>query len=744
MLTRVKQFITGSDFLKAIVTTFAIVTPVIVGIQLDKLPLFLSIAIGALLTASSDVPGSRKHKVWGILISAAIAMVASIAIGLASYSLFFLLPVMAILVFGISFISVYGFRASLVSFAGLLAIILSFAHEQGEVSAILLNGLLIGLGGLWFLLLSTIFHTVLHKRQTENLLVECLRNTALYIELRGKLASESESPTVKTEELYSLQIRINEIHELLRELLLDERQHSGTSNYKRKMLLILIDLIDILELSLANPANYQHTRALFKAPYTEVMPFIKLVFELSARLNNLSVAMEAGKRLQRDNSLQPLIEECLQNIQQYIQEAGMPAAREGALLLHNLLDYEERILQKIEAIERVYGDLEEQNEAKLPGREAKQFITQQDYDLHILKENLGFKSPIFKHAARLTLAILIGYSIGIIFSIQNAYWILLTVVVIMRPGYTLTKERSRQRLYGTLIGAGISAIVILLSQNAYLLGILSILSFMLAFTFIQKNYRTSSVFVTTSVVFVYALIEPNAFEVIQYRVLDTLVGAAISMGAISFLWPAWEALHIKTVVYRALQANQKYLAEINRYYHDASQAANTDYKLARKAAFLEMGNLNAAFQRMSQEPKGRQRNAMKIYEIVGLNHTFLTAAAALGTFIRDNPASTVSQHFEFIIKSIDTNLTQALQILQHAELEQGVARGDLEEAYEHLEEKYEALVAIRTRELQGGFKPIDPHLRKSLQEARLITDQLRWLASISANIKKAVEELEKL
>jgi uncharacterized membrane protein YccC len=279
------------------------------------------------------------------------------------------------------------------------------------------------------------------------------------------------------------------------------------------------------------------------------------------------------------------------------------------------------------------------------------------------------------------------------------------------------------------------------SQNAYLLGILSILSLMFAFTFIQKNYRTSSIFVTTSVVFVYALTEPNAFEVIEYRVLDTLVGAAISMGAILFLWPTWEAVSIKTVIFRALQANQKYLSEIGHYYHNTAENT-TAYKLARKAAFLEMGNLNAAFQRMSQEPKARQQYPMTVYEIVGLNHTFLAAAAALGTFIRNKEADEASAYFDVIVKSVNTNLTQALQILQHTEVAEGVAKQELAEAYEHLEDKYIELVAIRTRELEGGYKPIDFHFRKSLQEARLISDQLKWLVTISGNLKKAIGELE--
>lgn len=737
---KIQNFLKSSDFLKSVVVTFGIVVPVLIGLKIDQLPYFLSISIGVFLTSGSDVPGSRKHKSIGILIATAIATLATIIITYAASSIYLLIPVMALLLFGISYISVYGFRASLISFAGLLAIVLSFAHQQIGAE-IFINALFIGIGGLWYLLLSTLSHPFLQKRQINNGLIECLKLTAEYIRIRGKLAIATENEQSLKNKLFDLQVNINSTHETLRELLLTERQSSGFSNYKRKQLLIFIELIDILELSMANPANYEQINKLFKNQIQFVHPFIELVFQLSNRLEQMAEAMQKGKNLPHRDDLEPMIEKCRESIQAYVKDVKLPKAREGALLLHNLLDYEENQLQKIQSVERVFYDLENQNQVGLKNKEGKQFITQQDYDLNILKENFSFKSPIFKHAVRLTLAMLLGFGIGTYFSLQNTYWILLTIVVIMRPGYTLTKERSKHRLYGTLIGAAIAAVIVLITQNTYAYAGLSILSLTMALSFIQKNYRTSSIFVTTSIVFIYALINPDAFEVIQYRIVDTVIGASIAFTAGSLLWPAWESNSINTTIIQTLRANRKYLAEINRYYHQSEGL--TEYKLARKDAFLEMGNLNAAFQRMSQEPKSQQQNLGKINEIVGLNHTFLAAMAALGTFILNHKSDEVSEDFEIILKTVDTNLRQALQSLLHKAQTENIAEEKLEEAYQHLEEKFENLVAIRTQELEKEeYKPIDPEFRKNLQATRLISDQLKWLVNISGNLKRAVGALD--
>jgi uncharacterized membrane protein YccC len=265
---------------------------------------------------------------------------------------------------------------------------------------------------------------------------------------------------------------------------------------------------------------------------------------------------------------------------------------------------------------------------------------------------------------------------------------------------------------------------------------------MLAFSFLQKNYRTASIFVTTSVIFIYALINPNAFQVIQFRIIDTLTGAAISMLAISFLWPAWEIQNIKTVIATAIKASRNYLTTINDYYHQSAED-RTSYKLARKEAFLGMGNLNGAFQRMSQEPESKQKNLGKLYEIVGLNHTFLAATAALGTYLLSKKNEEVSDSFEVILAAIDSNLNQALQSLQKQELTEDIATDKLEEAYENLDEQFNQLVAIRTKQLEeDNSQPIDPDVRKKMQKEKLISDQLKWLATISGNLKKLVKELD--
>ena len=199
---------------------------------------------------------------------------------------------------------------------------------------------------------------------------------------------------------------------------------------------------------------------------------------------------------------------------------------------------------------------------------------------------------------------MVGYFIGVALEFQNPYWILLTIIVIMRPSYGLTKTRSKDRIIGTLIGAVIATALVLFIKNPYVLGTLGIVSLIIAFSVVQKNYKVSATFVTLSVVFIYAILRPDILVVIQYRIFDTLIGAALSFMAIVWLWPAWGFLEIRENIKTSVSANRNFFEHIVTVYSKKTPVSTT-YKVARKTAFLETSNLNAAFQRMAQEPKSK-------------------------------------------------------------------------------------------------------------------------------------------
>lgn len=734
MTESIVRFFKSSDFSKGVVLALAILIVLIISFRLGHLETGVSLTMGMFIGAPANVPGSTRHRVIGIISATFLGMLVTIIINLANSSLELLIPVMGALVFLIAYISVFGFRASLVSFSGLLAIVLSFAHPYTGTD-IFIHAVWIGLGGLWYLFVSHLFHLLTNKSHTLQLMSECMDLTSQYLTTRADFALEENKEELQNR-LLELQSEINDRHEILREILLSSRRNSGISNFSRRQVLIFIELIDILELSIGNLTQVHKVHEAFKKFPDKMKPFTDLIYEMARKLNYLSKVIGDKKPLRYNETINELLQQAQRSISTYKKEVGFPEAQEGVLLFHNIYDYLQKQAQKIEVIQKVMTNLFERDQKWLKDKDAQKFITQQDYDWKIFSENFNFKSSLFKHSLRLTLTVLVGFAIGTIFSVQNAYWILLTIIVIMRPGYALTKQRSKNRLYGTLIGGAIAVGVVYITQNEIIYGVLAVITFILAFGLVQKNYKSSAIFITLNIVFVYALLKADASSVIQYRVFDTLTGAALAFVANSFFWPSWQFLHMNDFIVKTIQANQLYLKEIDNYYHHKNNH-DPSYKLSRKNAFLAIGNLNAAFQRMTQEPISRQKDLAKIYEIVALNHTFLSLAASLGTYIRHHKTTEASRHFEIYMAGIGKNLEAAYKGLNQEEISGTLVSEEINEAQNYLDNKYRQLSELPISEDNTKVQ-LNPNIHTQLQEVKMISEQLKWLFSISDNLKKAV------
>lgn len=731
-------FFKSTDFTKAIILALGIVVPIGIGLIVDYFEIGLALALGALLSSPSDVTGSFRNRNFGILLSAVFAVIASLIGGFLNPLDWITIPILGGIMFAFSYFAVYGFRASLISFSGLFALVLSFANISNALE-FYERALLIGLGGIWYLLLTVIWHKINPKAETEQFLSQGLDLTSKYLEIRAKLWDSNSNREELQKHILELQADLNVNHETLREILISSRKSSGSSNYERKRLLIFIQLIDILELAMANPVDYEKMDEILSKHPEKRQLFQTLTFEMASRLKHISDFLLDSKGLETNN----VLEEYLQEIKVIIDEGTSTeeiGVSEGSILLKNLYDYQCKQVEKIVKVERILNNKDLMELSFVKNLDAQRFISHQEYDLNILSENFSLKSAIFKHSLRLALVVMVGYTVGAYFSVQNPYWILLTIIVIMRPNYGLTKQRSKQRILGTLIGGAIATGIVLLIQNTTVYAVLGILSLVIAFSMVQRNYKTSATFITLSVVFIYALLQPDVLNVIQFRIIDTVIGAGLAALGNAILWPSWEYFSINSVIGESLNANKEYLFSIQKYYQEKG-AVPTSYKLSRKRAFLASGNLSTAFQRMTQEPKSKQMHLDKFYEVVVLNHTFLSSLASMGTYIQNHPTTKASIYFNNYIEGISHNLNIANGLIAEKEYAEPLDANNRIEAQDYFDNRFASLNKS-PEEIDSNYTFENISNTEQLQEAHLITAQLKWLYSLSEKIINRVSKIE--
>lgn len=742
LFKQLELFLKSSDFDRGVRLGISIVIPFGVLYVLGFIEYAPAFAVGSFLSALGDIPGSVKRKVNAILISIGLTMLITLIILFSKPILPLLLVVLALISFFVSIISVYGFRASLVSLSGLLAMVIAFAVNKDTPEAIFIHLVLMGLGGLWYIFVSYVFRKLAPQKDQNQLLSDVLMLIGKYLRLRAKLLTKKSTRDKRFEQILQLQNQINEKQETLREILFTGRKRSGRSRYEEKQLLIFLSSIQIFELIEATRLDYKTLDKVFGERKQYLKAAKKLNKTMSKRLILLSELLIQKDKIPSDNSLTKALKKAEDTITDYINAIQLPEAREGALLLKNLYDYQEQLVQEIKAIRQAMENVKEASKLSLRRQDSSKFLTLQEYRLNVLTQNFSFKSKVFRHSLRFAIAILFAYCIGYFFEIQNTYWILLTIVVIMRPSYGLTKDRSKDRVIGTLIGAAVAIGIVLVTQNEIVYGILAVVGLVLAFSLLQRNYKSAAAFVTISIIFVYSFINPDAFEVIQYRVLDTIIGSIIAVIANYIILPTWEADNLKDILLKALETNKNYLLATQKFYAD-SENEKLSYNVARKEAFLAIANLNAAFQRLTQDPKSKQKKFQVIYKIVTLNHTMISAVASIGNFIKNHKTTPASKEFNNLVHSISQTLEDSYTSVAGTNSSNISSSDQDDPSPEKLLHKYQELSDTRDKNLQDGNTELDQETLHHLQEAFLIANHMKWLQSLSKSLYKATQSYKK-
>ena len=737
MIPKIKDFTIGTNLHNAIKVVLSAIIPAFLFSYLGNLEVGLTMAIGALFTFPTDTPSNLKHKINGLLVTVFILAGVNLLINATYPYPFLFYPIFAILVFILSMLAVYGQRATMVSFAALMIISISFAHIHKGLDMLEHSGFLLA-GGLFYLLISILFYYINPHRYTELQIVECIKLTAKYLKLRGDLWQLDSDRKEITRKQLVLQVELNDIHENIREVLVRNRTDYGSSHQNRKLLLAFISLVEIMELAVSTSFDHNKLHQKFDAHPKVLMTYQSLAYNLAKNLKSLSKKIKKRKQYIQKNNLVENLFAFEFAIADYEKTLGEAEASEGVHMLSNMLHYAEKQVEKIKTLERAYTTTVKLKDLKGRDKDLEKLSISQYYPLNTLVENFSFSSLEFRHSLRITTTLLIGLIIGKVLPFENVYWILLTIVVIMRPGYGLTKERTFNRFIGTLIGGVLGFAVLTFEPSTPILATLTILFLILGLTFNPSNYKIGTSFITLHVIFIFAILNPSDGNIILYRVLDTFVGAILAILANHFLWPYWESLNTNENIKNSIEANKNYLKQISILYNN-KEGINQEYRLARNQAFIEIGNLMASFQRMLQEPKSRQDKLQQVYKFTVINNALLSSAASLGTYTQSHKTTKASEAFNVVFDKIIKNLDAAISLLKE-ENQPNEIDVSIDDSFNN---SFIELKNIREKELRQGDAINSQEFKLKMQEAQLVIEQLIWLTNLSENILKTTKNLLK-
>lgn len=696
-----KNFIYTQYFSDGIKVTLGVLLPSLIFFQLDRLEIGITLSLGALCVSIADSPGPWLHRKNGMIYTNLFIFLTAIITALLNTHDFLLAIEIFVLSFIFSMFNVYGSRAASVGTAALLVMILNINPDKSSLK-LLEHGYLIMAGGVWYFLLSTLFSTLRPYRYAQQTLGECIEEISKYMRLRSRFYDVDFDINENFRDLVKQQVKVNEQLDNTREALFKTRKLLNEStNAGRLMIMIFVDMVDLFEQTMATQNDYETIRKKFG--HLDILPAYADIIEcLATEINYIGFCLVHQEKPQRQSiTIHDL--DALKAKVDALEQAG-----ESVFILKRILINLRNIFSRTNDILKYFEKQTQDLKSDATPLELSRFVNHQKFDLRLFRDNLNLKSSVFKFSLRLAIVSIIGFYVGKLFALgHHSYWILLTILVIMKPGFSGTKQRNYERVLGTVIGGVIGALILMWVHDETIKFLLLLFFMIMTYSFIRIQYLVSVIFMTPFILILFSFINVNtATTIAGERIIDTLIGSILAIVFSYFILPDWESAQLKNHFSKMIKANLSYLEHIVMR-QSLLPINETEYKLARKEVYVTSANLAAAFQRMMNEPKNKQQSMDEILKFVVLNHTLSSYLANLSTSFKDGGFAIDNQQLKLIRKS----------------------RFYLEEAFK----KVNANEGSTNNKL---------HIHLSDQPAdRHITEQLELIHKISFEINKIAQQL---
>lgn len=736
-LDEFKKFISGHYLSTGLRMTLGAAIPSLIFYHYGLLTEMIAFPLGTILIGSVDSPGPFYRRRNALIIAIILCFLVACITGFLRHIHFIVF--IEIVVFGLLFslIGVYGNRANSIGLIALLVFVFNIDDTAG--GSVLHNATIFALGGIWYLILFLIIATLRPYLLFQQLLGENFVELGKLLKIKAGYYSQNPDYNDLFTQMIQQQVTLRENHETLREIIFKTREFVKESTTKsRIMMLMFLDSIDLFERILNSQQNYNNLHRAFDD--TKILRmFGTYINWLAQDIQQIGIAIQTGFASHSKRDLDEAYNKCQKAFETIRSEKMTHENMEDFIMLRQILNSLHDITERVKKLHRATtydATLKKEHELDI---ELDNFIPKQEYDPRILLDNLSLKSSHFRHAARVTLGLLVGYIVSLFFDLGHGYWILLTIVTILKPAFSITKQRNLYRIGGTFVGAISGFLILYFIKDGTALFVIMMLAMIAAYTFMKINYFVACVSITLYVLIWFNFLNHAHIEaVLQDRVIDTFIGSVIAYFISSYVLPVWEHSQINQYLREALVANRKYFDIVAGKFAGKNLEIG-QMKLLRKDAIIAMANLSDNFQKMLSEPKKRQKNIEEYHQFVATSHMLTSYIASLSTYAQINQQSDFTMEFEMMIRQIDRQFQAATDVLD------GTIHGNLEIVRESLPQNHRLveLLASRKKEIKemGIEQSNQSPARKKLSELKTINGLFELISTITIDEIKILQKL---
>jgi uncharacterized membrane protein (TIGR01666 family) len=737
-LDEFRKFISSHYLYTGVRLTLGAVIPCLIFHHYGVLSDFIAFPLGTLLIGTTDNPGPLHRRRNSLMIAIVTCFLVACATGYLRHIHF--IAFIEIILFGMFFslVGVYGNRANSIGLIALLVFVFNVDnHMSGDT--VLKNALIFSAGGIWYLILFLVLQTIRPYKLIQQLLGENFVELGKLLSVKAGYYFAKPDYDELFNQMIHQQVILRENHETLREILFKTRQIvTESTNTSRILMLMFLDSVDLMERIINSQQNYSNLHRAFD--HTKILRlFGTYITWLAAELQHIGLAVQSGFPSKPKHDLDEAFNKCQRTFDSIRERTMTHDNIEDFIMLRQILNSLQDITERVKKLHRATKyDSDLGNEYNL-NVEIDDFTTKQEYHPRILLDNLSLKSSHFRHALRITIGLIIGFLVSLFFSVGHGYWILLTIVTIMKPAFSITKQRNLYRIAGTMVGAFAGFMTLYVIKDDTIIFIIMMLAMISAYSFLKINYFIASIGITLYVLLWFNFLNPEHITaVLQDRVIDTVIGSIISYFVSAYVLPVWEHMQINQYMRAALDANRKYFDNVSLIFTGASLDIN-ELKLHRKEAIIAMANLSDNFQRMLSEPKKQQVKMEEHHQFVATSHMLTSYIASLSTYAQTVGQTYFSEEFKPMVRQIDRQFESAMQVLDKKE------NAGLEIIKESLpqNQKLIQLLSVRKKEIKemGIEKSTQSPARKALSELKTINGLFELISTITIDEIKILHKI---
>jgi len=736
-IKKYKSFINSQQVSEGVRLTSGVLLPAFLFAYFNMLPTGIVVALGALFVSVTDSPGPIHHRRNGMFTCVCSIAIASLLTGFAANNSLILAIFLGFVCFFYSMINIYGARAGSIGTASMIVVTLNIdPHLNLDTpTKIVEHSILMATGGIWYMCYSLLLYNFRPYRLGQQALGDCIQATAEYFHLRANLYKKDTDYDSLFRQLLQQQADVQHKQVELNELLFKTRSIvKESTNVGRTLVMIHLDVAEIFERIMMSHQKYEALHKYFDE--TDILDdYYSIAQELAIELDEIGIAVKSGRASAVSNQLQEHIDNTVEKLDKLRETYLKPDNIEGFISLRRIIQNIQDLADRLSTLHRYTNYDRSFKKTDFNDEQFQSLISSQPIKPALLITNLTLKSDTFRHSLRVCIAVITGFIVAKFFNIGHSYWILLTIIVILKPAFSLTKKRNGDRLAGTFAGVIIGLIILfLVDSNAVLLALL-ILFMAIGYTFMRTNYFLSVLFMTPYLILFYNLLHPDDLRVLlKDRIVDTVIGSAIAFIASSYLFPIWERNKLKSVMISMLTEVKKYFAAIVNSIETGK--TSPDVQLARKDALVSLANLTDAFNRMLSEPRSQRKGADRLHQFVVLNHMLTSYIATLSHYIETGNIAN-EEDFTKVAADIERYITESIHCLNTGEGKEGNLPN--KDSLREMNKVANRLLKKRREELTQGL--LETSTRKSLFDLKSVVDQFNLIYNVSIDINKITQSL---